>query len=148
MLVMIGFYDFFFLWLFVFGGFFWIGLVLVGVVLCGEFVCVVFKLFCIVGYVVVGLVVGVFGCLFIDVDMFDQIYILIEMVLVLVLFELGYWLLFEWLCVNCWFLFISGFESLLIWGFVIWVLQLFGVVVLVVVVVGVIVVVMFFMVLL
>jgi len=109
------------------GGLFWIGLALVGAALCGEFARAALKLPRIVGYAAAGLVAGVLGRPLIDTDMLDQTHILIEMALALALFELGHRLSFEWLRANRWLLLTSGFESLLTWGLVTWVLQLFGV---------------------
>ncbi|MDF6804883.1 cation:proton antiporter, partial [Escherichia coli] len=106
---------------------FWIGLALVGAALCGEFARAALKLPRIVGYAAAGLVAGVLGRPLIDTDMLDQTHILIEMALALALFELGHRLSFEWLRANRWLLLTSGFESLLTWGLVTWVLQLFGV---------------------
>jgi len=78
-------------------------------------------------YAVAGLAAGVLGRPLVDAEMLEQTQILIEMAVALALFELGHRLSFDWLRANRWLLLTSGFESLLTWGLVTWVLQVLGV---------------------
>lgn len=133
---------FLFNWLFMLDVVFWVGFVLFVVGLCGELCYCVWCLLCIIGYVVIGLIVGLFGFGVIDVSIDEILWLLMDVVFGLLLFEFGSCFDLCWIWCNLWFVVLSFVEVMLIFVFVLFVMFVFGVLGMVVLVLLVIVIVM------
>jgi Kef-type K+ transport system membrane component KefB len=103
------------------------GLLLLAGVAGGELVKRVLNLPRIVGYVLIGLLLGASGSNLLDARLVAESWIFVEIALGLVLFELGRRLHFRWLRNDPWLLATGLVESALTFGFLYLVLAYFGV---------------------
>ena len=103
------------------------GLLLLAGVAGGELVKRVLKLPRIVGYVLIGLLLGASGSKLLDARLVAESWIFVEIALGLVLFELGRRLHFRWLRNDPWLLATGLLESVLAFGFLYLTLASFGV---------------------
>ncbi|HEY7742365.1 MAG TPA: cation:proton antiporter [Burkholderiales bacterium] len=103
------------------------GLLLLAGVAGGELVKRALNLPRIVGYVLIGLLLGASGSNLLDASLVAESWIFVEIALGLVLFELGRRLHFKWLRNDPWLLATGLLESALAFGFVYLTLAYFGV---------------------
>src|SRR3970282_553122 len=103
------------------------GLLLLAGVIAGELVKRALHLPRIVGYVLIGLLLGASGFNLLDAGLVGESWIFVEIALGLVLFELGRRLHFKWLRNAPWLLAPGLLESALAFGFLYLTLAYFGV---------------------
>jgi Kef-type K+ transport system membrane component KefB len=103
------------------------GLLLLVGLIGGEFAKRVLRLPRVVGYVVVGLLLGESGLGLLNARVVAESWIFVEIALGLILFELGRRLHFAWLLNDRWLLATGLLESTLCFGFIYYALTYFGV---------------------
>lgn len=103
------------------------GLLLVAGIVGGELVQQLFRLPRLVGYVLIGLLLGGSGLNLITAQVIAESWMFVEIALGLVLFELGRRLHFAWLLNDRWLLATGVFESAMCFAAVFYALTIFGV---------------------
>ena len=103
------------------------GLLLIAGAIGGEVVRRVLRLPRIVGYVLIGMLLGPSGFNVLDSNLVSDAWIFVEIALGLVLFDLGRRLHFTWLRNDPWLAATGALESTLTFGFLYFALTVFGV---------------------